>query len=227
MNKIHIKKDKQKQAGFTIIELLIATLIFSTILILATSAIIEITQTYIRGYIESNTQNVNRTLVDQIDKSIQFSSGNITISGTTCASGSTCWFCVNGNLYVYKYGLELTSASGDIFMEEPNAQDCNDPAASPTGELNLGNPPSGSIELLTTHMTLVPPAGNASLLTQVPIDNSNQELYSVNINILYGDPGSYGQTASQAYYCEPISSGGTFCAISGSSSNVEQRTESL
>lgn len=67
-----IKIVNDRQSGFTIIELLIATTIFSFILLIATAGIIKIGQLYYKGVTESKTQEVVRSISDELSRSIQF-----------------------------------------------------------------------------------------------------------------------------------------------------------
>ncbi|HSH18093.1 MAG TPA: prepilin-type N-terminal cleavage/methylation domain-containing protein [Candidatus Saccharimonadales bacterium] len=65
------------QAGFTIIELMIATLIFSLVLILITTGVMQFTRQYYKGLISSKTQNTARSIIDDVGRAIQFNTGII------------------------------------------------------------------------------------------------------------------------------------------------------
>jgi prepilin-type N-terminal cleavage/methylation domain-containing protein len=71
----------EKSSGFTIVELMISTLVFSVILLVVTFGIVHFTNSYYRGINGSTTQDTARTIVDSVTQAIQFSSGTIT-SGT-------------------------------------------------------------------------------------------------------------------------------------------------
>ena len=70
-----LSKNRNNQSGFTIIELMIATTIFSFILLIATAGIIRIGQLYYKGVTESKVQNNVRSVSDDISRSIQFAKG--------------------------------------------------------------------------------------------------------------------------------------------------------
>jgi prepilin-type N-terminal cleavage/methylation domain-containing protein len=59
--------------GFTIIELLIATVIFSLILLVITGAIVQFGRIYYRGIVQSRTQERSRAITESIAKNLQFS----------------------------------------------------------------------------------------------------------------------------------------------------------
>lgn len=69
--------------GFTIIELLIATVIFSLILLVVTGSIIQFSKIYYKGVATSKTQEVARTIAEDMARSAQFSSAPV-LSGPGC-----------------------------------------------------------------------------------------------------------------------------------------------
>lgn len=68
-----------KSRGFTIIELMIATTIFSFILLIATTGIVRIGQMYYKGVTESRTQEVTRQISDELARAVQFSDNEKTV----------------------------------------------------------------------------------------------------------------------------------------------------
>lgn len=213
-----MKKTLNNQDGFTILELLIATLVFSTILVVATFAIIQISRTYIRGYIGSETQNTNRNIADQITQAIQLSTtGEVTLPPNSPNASNVYWFCVNETRYTYVYDQELTASSTPVFLQDKDSTgNCSGP-----GDLTNAATGTNRKELLSTHMMLLPPTGGGGILT---VASGALKLYNVNLTILYGDNGSYITRAGLPVGCAPIVSGGDFCAKSSTSTSVEQRT---
>lgn len=205
---------KNNQSGFTIIELLIATLVFSIILLITTEAVIQISRTYIRGYIGSETQNANRGILDQISQAIQLSGGGGVVIPPSQPYLGYYWFCVNDVKYTYRYNTELTPTSGNVFISDAaTGTDCSTPDT---------NPPAGTAtELLSQHMRIVKPSNGAGILGSV---NGIPSLYSLSMNVLYGDSGTFNTLSNT---CEPISSGGAFCSTSAISTTVQQRTTTL
>ena len=63
-----------KQNGFTIVELLIASAVFSFVILGASVAIIQISRLYYKGIIVSNTQTSAKAILDSITQAIQYES---------------------------------------------------------------------------------------------------------------------------------------------------------
>ena len=82
--------------GFTIIELLIATVIFSVILLVITGAIIQFGRIYYRGVVQSKTQERSRAIIDSVAKDLQFSKPS-SFSGVP---GAGC-YSVGNHSYIY------------------------------------------------------------------------------------------------------------------------------
>lgn len=59
--------------GFTIIELLIATVTFSLVLLIITGAIIQFSRVYYKGVVTSKTQETARSVADELARAAQFS----------------------------------------------------------------------------------------------------------------------------------------------------------
>lgn len=64
---------KLPSRGFTIVELLIATVTFSVILLVITTAIIQFSKVYYKGVATSKTQEVALSIADEMSRSAQFS----------------------------------------------------------------------------------------------------------------------------------------------------------
>src|SRR5687768_12937296 len=103
--------DKPKNSGFTIIELMIATVVFSTILLIITGGIVQIGKAYYKGVISARTQNTTRQLTDEVTRNLQFNRGKFVSSGI--------WRCVGGTHYKLialaetGFTLERYATSGD------------------------------------------------------------------------------------------------------------------
>lgn len=190
-----------QQAGFTIIELLIATLIFSVILLIATFGVIQVSRTYIKGFVASETENTTRSIVDQVSQAVQLSqTGSLAI-----ATPVTGWyaFCINGYRYTYQLNDELASGGHAFVRDYIGGGSC-------TPNINWT---SSGTELLSTNERLV-----SFSIAQVP---NSTDLYQVSLSILYGDDNV--TMGSPPDRCLDNSSGGEFCALSSTTTTVEQR----
>ncbi len=86
--------------GFTIVELMIATTVFSIILMVFVTAIIQVGRIYYKATIQSHTQERARAISEQVAKDLQFGK----VSTFSTASGYT---CVGGHVYVYNLGNQV------------------------------------------------------------------------------------------------------------------------
>src|SRR6266702_6725818 len=140
------------QAGFTVIELLIATAIFSLVLLLITVGIMQITRVYYKGITETNTQNTARAIVDDIAQAIQFG-GPANIQKTVGTTPGTSYaFCIGNQLYSYILGYQVVdakSAGAQAYhgLVVSSAAGCGGPVSSIANLLTVQNIP-GSHELV-------------------------------------------------------------------------------
>src|SRR6185369_9199416 len=114
-----------RQAGFTIVELMIATLVFSLVLIVITVGVLHFTNTYYKGVNNSATQTAAQNAIDTISQSIQFTmSGS---AGTDDAPAGV--FCAGSRLFLYTAGKQYTGGTpsgtnwGLYMMNNPHVAD--------------------------------------------------------------------------------------------------------
>lgn len=107
-----------QHSGFTIIELLIATTIFSLVLLMAVAGILNITRQYYKGVLQARTQEAARTVVEELGETARYSSGNfqaplIGLSGPDIADGSpdTDSFCLGSRRYTYAIDRQFVSGT--------------------------------------------------------------------------------------------------------------------
>ena len=96
-----ILKTKNNQ-GFTILELLIATTVFSVILLVVTTGVIRIGNIYYKGITSSKTQESIRNISSEFSSSIQFANG-IKVPGSLPRI-----FCLGNTRYTYFLNREYT-----------------------------------------------------------------------------------------------------------------------
>jgi prepilin-type N-terminal cleavage/methylation domain-containing protein len=198
---------KIKQSGFTIIELIIASAAFSTVLIIASAASIQIGKLYYKGLIQSETQEAARNVSEEITRSIQYASTD-KIDGQNNPTQNQ--FCIGDTRYTYKVDQQVKN--GDLGLR--------------VKRLNAGETCSGGAEgkeLLGDNMRLL------NLVVE-PID-SGKKVYKVNISIAYGDndllshyndSGSAKIAPPDGANCKP-GAGSQFCAVSQLDNIVRKR----
>ncbi|PID30730.1 hypothetical protein CSA80_04280 [Candidatus Saccharibacteria bacterium] len=205
-----------KESGFTIVELMIATLVFSVILTIVTVGVISFSNRYYKGVNASATQTVARTIMETITQAIQFGSASVQPPAGNnffCAGGSVFMFDTNGAMF--------TGATGQrgVYVDSQDATCVNQAL-------------SGGKQLLAKRMRI-------ASLTVAPV-SSVPNMYQVSVVVAYGDddvlcapslpqgcdPSAVYATANfwnrPDIACKP-GSGNQYCAVSRLTANVQKR----
>lgn len=204
---------RQEEQGFTIVELMIATLVFSVILTVITVGVISFTNRYYKGVNSSTTQNTAQSIADTIDQAIQFGSSDITPT-----TGATDYFCAGGYAFTYKNaGARYDGSSpGGLYMAPMNG--------------TCSAVTTGGKQLLSKNMRLTE-------LSVTPF--SGEKLYKVSVGVAFGEddqfcsptitPGKCGTTSNLAAFwgvgdiqCR-TGAGSQYCATSKLTTVVDRR----
>lgn len=210
----------QDSAGFTILELLIAASVFSTILLLSTYGLIQVGRVYMKGVTTVRTQEVARTVMNEITQAIQFS-GQAPL--TLTQQGNALGYCVGSRRYSYLLGVRQADTPGGRALV---ADDTTCGAGTlPLAINHWGALPSGVVNprvLLPSDMRLL----------KLDITPAGDGLYSVTVRVAAGDydllqprPDSRAHAASHDAICGHDVVGGQFCAVTEINSVVKRRTE--
>lgn len=222
-------KSLKQQSGFTIVELLIATTIFSGIMIIIVFAIIYISDDFIKGNIQSQTQETARSVMQQISQDIELDNANISYDVHNTSSAG--FVCVGNDQYIYNLKQEVNPATNTHALVVQNVSGCSNDINMPVPSIDVLNLPQGATELLGDHMQL----GSFYI---APINSGN--LYNLEITVAYGDPngplkvpGGNGYFPGEGlplplppiqYSCDPSIIHGDFCATVNNLTTVaEQR----
>jgi type II secretory pathway pseudopilin PulG len=214
---------RSSSSGFTIVELLIATLVFSVVLVLITFGVIRFNQAYYKGVTQSDTQNVARAVMDNIAQSIQFSGDTVTSPIGTVGSGKSVGFCVGDQRYSYLLGWQLVDGSASVSKHQTNHALSVDSPGNCSG-MNAQNMQSAGVngtELLSPHMRV-------AKLSVTSVAGSN-DLYKVDVRVVYGDddllesPSGIKPAATAPDAQCGVQSGSQFCAVSELSTVVQKR----
>jgi prepilin-type N-terminal cleavage/methylation domain-containing protein len=226
----------KKQRGFTIVELLIATLVFSVVLLVITVGILQIARVYYKGVTESNTQNTARTIIDTISQSIQFSGGAVsqapgsvtTANPTGVTPGASNAICVGNQQFSYTLGYQVddspSSAKHQTYHALVQTSATGTPCSSTSGAQDVRLQVVTGRELISPHMRI------ADLVVAKIAGTSS---YSIRVKVVYGDddllvsPSTAGPTAPTKpdIACKPTQKGTQFCAVSELSTVVQKRVE--
>lgn len=188
-------------AGFTILELLIATTVFSFVLLVATTGIIRIGNMYYKGVTVSKTQDAIRSVSDELSRSIQFAGGYKTIASVVGSEPQI--FCLGDTRYTVYANVKNTPTttlnSGLIAERISPGSDCALAVATSTKQM------------LGTNMRIL----NLEVL---PLPGSTNNAWKVDIKIAYGDDDllTHYTNAGALIPATPFSSANCKSNISGS-----------
>ncbi len=211
--------------GFTIVEMLVATAVFSVVLMICTTALLQISRTFQKGVTVTNTQEVARSVIDEISDSISYSAGDI--QPLTVNNGSE-GFCIGNLRYSYLRGIMLNEASTTHAFVVDRLDQLAPPLQCSTTvqALNLStNPlPNNPRELLAPRMRVA----RFSITNQGGISR----LYSVNIKLVTGEfdllipkPASENTPADPIVKCGGILTGSQYCSTVELTTVVQKRLQ--
>lgn len=195
------------QKGFTIAELMIATLVFSVVLLIATTSIIEVGHTYYKGINEANTQDTARTIMENIGQAIQFGGGTITAT-QTAQPGTMQQFCVGNQQYSYDLGAQLVTGTPGSGQTNASVRVTNLPACN-----SSSTPQTGGTELLAPRMRI-------SDLSVTPLTDGTS--YRIHVKVAYGDDDLLSNPHGPDALCKG-NVGSQFCSTSDISTIVYKR----
>lgn len=184
--------------GFTIIELLIATVTFSLILLVITAAIIQFSKVYYKGVVTSKTQEVARSIADEVARSAQFSSKYSSSIGPTNKAR-----CFGDRRFSYVLNEMPSSSQRSVVA---------DTSASCTADLSALT--SARRELLGENM---------QLLALDVITSGGGKEFTITVTVAYGNDTDMDSPNSPNASCKQLTLGGQFCAVSTVTSTVTRR----
>jgi prepilin-type N-terminal cleavage/methylation domain-containing protein len=213
-----MKRLNQKNRGFTIIELMIATLVFSIVLLVCLAAFLQVGRLFYKGVNLSLTQDNTRDIMSSISNDIRFTKNSPTTNNMSSPNG---YFCIGLHRYKYMKGNHLYLASENLssnygLVREDISAGCPSPAVPGSG--------SNPTEML----------GNSMQLNDLSITCVNTQC-NIKVHVVfYGDdntvfesPSHPGYTPSQALTapdanCTGALSGSQYCATADFASTVLQ-----
>lgn len=197
--------------GFTIMELIIASTVFSTMMLLATTGILQIGKIYYKGMATQRTQETTRAILDDVTRNYQISPVALPDNDTAGV------LCIGQLRYNYRIGVKLDDTNPHMLWTDriisggtcaPLNMTQAVPSDANTDMTDLGK--SAQQELIPKNMRL----------SKFDIATSNGGM-SVNVQVVYGDLDLTPDLANPE--CIPISQGGQFCAVAQLSTFVKKR----
>lgn len=237
-----------RSSGFTIIELMIATVVFSVILLGAVTALIQVGRMYYKGIIASRTQQTARDLLDTISRPIQFNGQGLAMSPSDPAAAlpevsgiRTKVICIGTQRFTFGLNAQVTDKAGldgqynlDGKHQARHAvwQDTiSNPSACVPVNLTMATPqPNGSDTDTTLRGT-----GGRELLSQhmrvksITVSNAVNGVRTVSIGIIYGDDDliffSDGAQNQPERCLGNAATGAAWCALSELTTQVIPRVQ--
>lgn len=225
-----MRKLKKSQKGFTLIELMIATIIFAGILLGATTILLQINKLYFGSITNTQTQELTRLVMNNISQEMQFTDAVVISNGTTQiqlnpSKADIGVLCIGTTRYTYALNaqVEANTPVGDYntmtnhhikhalwqdLIPSSNAANC-----VPV-DLSQDQPSPAGTELLKQHMRLGRFSANC---------DANSHYCSADIQVIYGDDDliEFNVTGNPVK-CQSII-GNQWCSVSQLSTHVYQR----
>jgi prepilin-type N-terminal cleavage/methylation domain-containing protein len=229
---IQKKRYMTSQTGFTIVELLIATTIFTMVLLIASYAIVHVGKLYYKGLITGRTQDMARQFGDEISQTIQFGPQCDTVqcfmrentAGVPFSSGTQNITvrsrCLGSNRY--SYVLEKPMGTGSLEARHVLWRDRVPDDYLTCAPLDLTQvTPSDTF-------TLSPGADLLASKMRIPVFNvTGGSLWNIEFVISHGDSVDLFEAATASVpaftRCVGIRASGQFCAVAGYSTTVTKR----
>ena len=242
-----IKQKKLYQRGFTIIELMIATAVLSTILVTVSIIMISIGNLYYKGVNQARVQDDTRTIVDDVSQHLELS--GLPPKPAAPDVNGTQAYCVGTTRYTYIIGVQVGTPP-------PNSPG----GTPPFNHVLWRDTIQSSATCLVARLTAVDPsagsdAGGANAKDGNELIAPNSRLinfsinpmaspYSLQVGVAYGDddllcsasvPGSCATPTTMptlnnftngSLLCKGIVKGDQFCSTSSLSTTVVQRLTS-
>lgn len=222
----------KKQAGFTIIELMVATFVFSIILYGLTYGLLQITNNYYDGIILNRTRDTTNNVINNISQSIESNGDFHLLTSVTEPDGAFVQgFCIGPVEYSYLVGYELASSFDPVNLKSPQVMVANVNASCsqtlpPVQDVSQGN--GTGTELMSPNTRLV----NLAITEGKPLSD-NLAFYKIDIRTVYGQTSDIANEminpSTLDYYLPTTNAeclggiGFQFCAASEISTYVTQR----
>lgn len=205
---------KRDQKGFTIIELLISTVVFGVILLIITGAIIQFSKLYYKGVIVSRTNEVSRTVAEDMAKSVQYAGKRFLYQAPNGSDPGV--MCLGTKKYTFLLNTVLSDANPHILLTQTIGE--SDPCTPSNLTVNT-QLPVGVQEMAAPNMRL------AILDATAKPDG----LMEIHVRFAYGDNGDivFGADANGdpvAESCISVSIGGQFCAVADLTTYATRRS---
>jgi len=205
------KLNNSRERGFTIVELMIATAVLSTLLVVVSIMMANIGKLYYKGITQAKMQDNTRSVIDEVADRLQLNNSSPPVIPDSGVGGVKS-YCVGTTRYTYVENIRITddpppppapSFKHVLWRDTVPVGTCG------VADLTIPTPSVNGSELLTTK----------SRITQFTITPTSP--FTVTLGLAYGDD---DQLSGSGLNTRCISqSGNQFCATSTLSTQVLQR----
>lgn len=232
-----MSKLRNNQAGFTILELMISTVVFSVMLLGAAAMLVQIGRMYYKGVVSSRTQEATRTIADDVTRAVQFSNKAVTVAtpdviNTDDGQITVNAFCVGNTRYTYIINGQVKSSgefsrpyeAGDNqenYVERAlwrdqldTGVDVGSTACEPADITNLSFDEGGK-DMLGDGMRLYK--------LSAPTENASTGLVTFVVGVAYGVDNTILTIGSGTAGCTGSGLGAQWCSTSELTTNVFRR----
>lgn len=172
--------NNRQQHGFTVIELMVATAVFSVILLLATTGLLYIVRAYYKGITSSATQEVARSVIQDITQDFELTGGYFKQLTPSSNDG----FCIGNNMYSYKIDKKTNDPGGPNALVVRSVSGCEtkqpDNVITGTDSTGVFNVRSQWRELLGSNMRV-------HALSATPDTINKPQAISITLQIIAGE----------------------------------------
>jgi len=192
---------RRSMGGFTLVELMISTGVFSVVLLICTTAVLVIGQDFHKASIASLTQNTSRNIIDNITRELQYNTGSVTID----TSATVHVVCIGTVRYSFLLGYELVDGTFDSIKQQSPHVLWRDEYTGNCTPADVTGVLTGGKELMSLHTRL-----RAGTGLNITTDISSKGLYNIDVSVIYGDK----DVITTVDKCVSSRSGGAFCGLS-------------
>ena len=221
-------RNTNPNSGFTVVELTIATTVFSIIMLLSLVGFMQIGKLFYKGVNITHTTDVTKQVINSVKGDVSFdvlttsyttSDGAFASDNLTSPAVTRNYFCAGSNRYTFRLGQALDSDASATELKQPAAQVpgwknfgiLKDRVTSGCPKpFNSSEPinPANVTELLGDKMRL-----SDIEITRLP--SPNDKLYTIHIKVAYGDNEVLQNPASDNPECmQNSSTASSFCFVS-------------
>ncbi len=204
-----------QQAGFTIVELLIASAVFSVVLLLCAAAMLQIGRIYYKGVTTIRTQETARNIIEDISRGIQFAGGDIIVQ--TVPRGDRYVVCVGDARYSIVLARQRRTSPDAAMNQVEHVLVRDQPPVCSAADSPLENPADGAA---TGAQEMVP---ENMRLAKLEIAQQADNTYAVTVRVVSGEDDLLHNATEEDAACKLGQSGGQFCAVSELRTVVHKR----